>query len=96
MPKIAKKQMKSKQIFARLIAGSSSQTTEGREEITSARTEVLSSARIEAETTETIEAAGSARRSPKDVENVLHPSEGFKITSNFLDIFNLYLNYNYF
>ena len=82
MPKIAKKQLKSKQIFARLIAGSSSQTTEVREGVSSARSEVLSSVPAGS--------AGSARRSPESVERIAHPPEGYKITANISFILNLY------
>jgi hypothetical protein len=87
MPKIAKKQLKSKQVFARLIAGSTSQTTEG---VSTVRSDVSTSVRSAAETSEAIEAAGTARRSPGSVERIAHPPEGFKISVNITYILNFY------
>jgi hypothetical protein len=74
MPKIAKKQLKSKQIFARLIAGSTSQS-EVNEGVTSGRNEALT-------TSERREAAGTVRRSLETVERISHPPEGIQISGN--------------
>jgi len=82
MPKIAKKQLKSKQIFARLIAGSTSQHSEVSEGVTSGRSEALTSVRREAITSERREAAGSVRRSPESLERISHFPKGIQISGN--------------